>query len=209
MVFKINNEYYTEPVVPVLLAHLGDTPECTRASGIYGGCAAKVAKPCWTCEVPGSELNSLKSYPPRDFQQLHSKLKSWLDMMNSTDSAIREQAHREAKKESMTLLQVCPPGVALYSALLQNSYQGIWYIVIPYFLTTCNEHYLAGGIGKKLVKILKDIIKLYWDTAASHVIAFIDQSFITFADKRHPGVNSFPNGIFGILCCTSISFSHS
>lgn len=106
MVFNIQDEYYTECVLPILLAHLGDTPECTRAAGIYGGYAAKVAKPCWTCEVPGSELNSLKTYPHRNFTVLHSKLKTWLEMMNSTNSAIREQAHKEAKKESMTLLQV-------------------------------------------------------------------------------------------------------
>lgn len=104
--FNFAGEYVTKCVYPIMQNHLADTPEAMCAAGLYGGRAEAIAKPCWTCDIPGSELNSLKKWPQRDFTALHNKLKNWLLMMSSPSTTERDKALSESKKESMVLLKV-------------------------------------------------------------------------------------------------------
>lgn len=94
------------PVLPVLYAHLADTPEAMRALALFGGNAEHLQMPCWSCQIPGYLLHSLDLWPERDYKKLSANIRQWqMELL----SGIRKTAdiQNECKKESTFLLRVC------------------------------------------------------------------------------------------------------
>jgi hypothetical protein len=101
----VGNTVKSLSVLPLLMAHLADTPEAMRAACLFTGAYNRLKKACWTCTVSGSELNKIDSWPVRDFGLLHDKIKDWMQQLLEPGNV--GKVDDACAAESVFLIDVC------------------------------------------------------------------------------------------------------
>ncbi len=73
-------------------------------AGVYGGSAYKLECPCWSCICPGNELNSMKIFANRDFNQISKDLPRWIQELQELGN--KKKPREEAKAQSLSIQMV-------------------------------------------------------------------------------------------------------